>query len=186
MKPLVAILIMCTAVMATSCNRADGNTLRQEYVVGVWTSIFKETSFSGIDTLRFCKDSVLINSKEVNYRFSDSDFDISIRFRSHAVGRWHLKGDSIFIKYAGKGPEIAFDRESFKVTPTKEGADISVLASMEDDMFHKVCKFIDDNISNEYLSMSQDSISLGKIVRVSQNQLTITNANRPYTLTKVL
>lgn len=185
MKPLAAILLMAIAIMTDSCKRADNNSLRQEYVVGVWTSVFNETSFSGIDTLRFCKDSVLINSKEVKYQFSDSDFDISIRFRSHAVGRWHLKGDSVFIIYDGKGPEISFERESFKVTPTKEGADIGVMASMENDMFHKVCKFIDDNISDEYLSMSQDSIALGKIMRISQNQLTITNANRPYTLTKV-
>lgn len=185
MKSIVPIILLAMTFMGFACKRDNKHDLKQEYLIGAWTSVFNETAFSGIDTLRLGKDSCFINSKEVNYRLSDSDFDISIRFRSHAAGHWCLKGDSVFIIYDAKKPAISFDRASFKVMPSKEGADVDALARMNDDMFREVCEFIDNNVSNEYLSMSRDSILLGKILSVSQKELCLTNSNKPCILTRV-
>lgn len=162
-------------ITSTSCLRKENNNLKNEFLFGSWVSPINTAMIEGFDTLTFQKDNLLKDSKRVVYHGSDSGFNFSISFATTVNGTWAVRNDSIFVKFIPNSLNLRFDKKSFSIKG-QEGADEKTLELLKPEMYKQICNFLKNGISQEYAGLAIDPVLLGKVLNLTNKELTIINA----------
>lgn len=172
----VSIVVAMAGIVMWACGRTTGEELRPELVEGRWYLGINSGRYVGSDTLVFDKDGSFLDRKSVRYSSSDSGFDFSVLLRWSASGKWSLRGDTLCVVYGQRKLEVGFDRQTFRIMPSKSGADSVALGRLREEMYDCLCARLRDSIDASYSALAADTVRLGRIVSMRSGELVLSSA----------